>query len=151
MCEPGLSVAEFLEGTAPYVRPVFERVSGILADVDASSDGDLIVDPLDGKVLFKNGPTFCILDVKTRWVAVGFSVRRRIESGRFSRKVTEYGGKFHHVVNVDDVEMIDAELADWLAESYHLGDPTHSSGGTAGASSDPMIPDDVDFEINPAR
>jgi len=146
MCRPGLTVAEFLDASPDFVAPVFERVRDHLVEVDrAHDDGTLIVDPLDGKVLFKNGPTFCILDAKKKWVGVGFSLRRRLASDRLSRKVADYGNKFFHVVNVDDAAMIDDEFADWLTEAYFHGDePAESVGGV-----DPMVPDDVDIVIAP--
>lgn len=164
ICNPGLSIEEFLGSSPAFVPPIFERVHEHLVAVDATAGGELIVDPLAGKVLFKNGPTFAILDVKTKWVALGFSMRRRLEAGRLSRKVTDYGSKFFHVVNVADADLIDDELCDWLTEAYHHGDPAAADayrderdGDRAGdvvsasSSDDPMLPDDIDFEIAPPR
>jgi len=155
MCNPGLTIAEFLRDAPSFVAPVFEVVHDHLKTVDGQVNGDLIVDPLDKKVLFKNGPTFCIVDVKTKWVAVGFSLRRSLESGRLSRKTSSYGDRYYHVVNVDDPALIDGEFRVWLTEAYHHGSTAGGStagGSTAGTtSSDPMIPDDIDFEIAPPR
>ena len=141
MCLPGLTIEEFLADVPDFVAPVLTRVRDHLVDVDASdAHGGLIVDPLvKKKVLFKNGPTFCIVDVKKKWVAVGFSLRRKLESGRLSRKVSEYGNKFFHVVNVVDPDDIDDEFCDWLTEAYHHGTEASPS------SFDPMVPDDVDI------
>ena len=165
MCNPGLTIEEFLADAPSFVAPVFHVVHDHLTSVDADVDGDLIVDPLDGKVLFKNGPTFCIIDVKTKWVAVGFSLRRAVESGRLSRKTSEQGGRYYHVVNVDDPVAVDSEFCDWLTEAYHHGSQGRGSqgrgsqgrgsqgkGADAGAGGfDPMVPDDIDFEIAPPR
>ena len=151
MCQPGLTVVEFIDVSPGFAGPVFERVLEHLVAVDDQhDDGNLIVDPLAKKVLFKNGPTFCVLDVKTKWVAVGFSLRRRLESGRLSRKVADYGSKFFHVVNVDDPELIDDEFRGWLTEAYVRAgsggdEPTQGAAG----GGDPMVPDDVDFVIAP--
>lgn len=146
MCQPGLSEDEFLASSPDFVAPVYRRVRDHLVAVDRAADGGaLIVDPLDGKVLFKNGPTFCILDVKKKWVAIGFSLRRHLESGRMSRKVSDYGNKFFHVVNVDHPDMIDDEFEEWLTEAYFHGDETHEPARGA----DPMVPDDVDIVIAP--
>ncbi len=164
MCTRGLSIDEFLDGSPVFVGPVFERVHEHLIAVDAAAGGELIVDPLDKKVLLKNGPTFAILDVKTKWVAVGFSLRRKLESGRLSRKVSDYGSKHFHVVNMTEAGSVDDELCDWLTEAYHHGDPDAADvfretmkGGDGDSavhstsSSDPMMPDDIDFEIAPPR
>lgn len=161
MCTPGLSVDEFIQGSPAFVRPIFERVHEHLVAVDAAADGELIVDPLAKKVLLKNGPTFAILDVKTKWVAVGFSLRRKLESDRLSRKVADSGSKFFHVVNVADADLVDDELRNWLTEAYHHGDPDAADAfrgqqdrengdvSSASSSADPMMPDDIDFEIAP--
>ena len=158
MCTPGLSIDEFVQGSPGFVGPVFDRVHEHLLAVDAAADGELIVDPLAKKVLLKNGPTFAILDVKTKWVAVGFNLRRQLESDRFSRKVAENGGKFFHVVNVVEPESIDDELCGWLTEAFHHGDPDAADAfrdrqvgdvSSASSSDDPMMPDDIDFEIAP--
>lgn len=158
ICTPGLTVDEFVDGAPEFVGPVFERVRRHLAAVDAGSGGDLIVDPLANKVLFKNGPTFAILDVKTKWVAIGFSLRRKLESPRLSRKVLDSGSKYFHVVNLTDPDLVDDELCGWLTEAYHHGDPDAADAyrDTIAATSngdprDPMLPDDIDFEIAPPR
>jgi hypothetical protein len=100
ICQPGLSVDAFLADAPAFVPPVFDAVHDHLVAVDQRDEhGTLIVDPIADKVLFKHGPTFCILEVKTKWVAVGCSLRRQLESGRLSRKVVDDGSKFFHVVN----------------------------------------------------
>jgi hypothetical protein len=147
MCSPGLTIEQFVDASPAFVEPVLAPIRAHLVAVDDEADGDLIVDPLDRKVLFKNGPTFCILDVKTKWVAVGFTLRRKVESGRLSRKTVDYGGKYYHVVNVADPDVIDTEFEEWLIEAYHHGSETAPSA----TGSDPMIPDDIDFEIAPPR
>lgn len=146
MCRPGLTIEQFLDGSSAFVEPVFRAIDQHLRAVDADEDGDLIVDPLENKVLFKNGPTFCIIDVKSKWVAVGFSLLRSLSTDRLSRKTIDHGDKFHHVVNVDDPEVIDEEFLGWLTEAY-LQRPT--PGGAMSSSFDPMVPDDIDFEIAP--
>ena len=165
LCSPGLTIDEFLDGSPAFVGPVFERLHEHLLAVDSAADGALIVDPLERKVLLKNGPTFAIIDVKTKWVAVGFSLRRKLESGRLSRKVVGHSSKYFHVVNVAEPELVDEELCDWLTEAYHHGDPeaadvfretqeSERGGGdvsSASSSDDPMLPDDIDFEIAPPR
>jgi hypothetical protein len=150
MCNPGLTVEAFLADAPSFVPPVFHAVHGHLQSVDYQVGGDLIVDPLAKKVLFKNGPTFCIVDVKTKWVAIGFSLRRSLQTGRLSRKTSDNGGRYYHVINVTDPASIDDEFCEWLTEAYHHG--ASGKGATAKPSDvDPMVPDDIDFEIAPPR
>lgn len=136
MCRPGKTLDEFFSTARPEAEPIFHAINARLLTLD----GDLIVDPLDKKILFKNGPTIAILDSMTKWVAVGFTLRRKVTSDRFSRKVSDYGGKYHHVVNLTGPEQVDDELLDWLTEAFYKGDvPTEDEGS--------MVPDDIDEDF----
>ncbi len=136
MCQPGLTLEEHFAAARPEAAPIFEVINAHLETLD----GDLIVDPLSKKILFKNGPTIAILESMTKWVALGFTLRRRVVSTRFSRKVIDYQGKFYHVVNLTSAAQVDDELLEWLSEAFHKGD-----GPSVGA--DPMVPDDIDDEF----
>jgi hypothetical protein len=140
-CRPGLTIDEYAADALPFFRPIYDRVEARLVTLD----GDLIIDPIDKMVLFKHGGTFATLASMTRWVAVGFSLRRRLTSGRLGRKVQEYGAKYHHVVNLTDPDEVDDELLGWLEEAFF------ASVGRAAPSDDTegsgMVPDDVDEEI----
>ncbi len=137
-CRPGVGIEEFLAAALPETEPIFARINIHLQAIDA---GDLIVDPLASKVLFKNGPVFAILDAKKKWTALGFTVRRRIDSDRFSRKVTEYNGRYHHVLNLTDASQVDDEVLGWLTEAFYRDESPDDSAG------DPMVPDDVDVDF----
>lgn len=148
MCSPGLTVERFLADAPNFVDPIFRAVRDHLQSVDDQDGGELIIDPLPGKVLFKNGPTFCIVDVKKKWVAIGFSLRRSLETDRLSLRTVGYGDRYYHVINVDDPELLDDEIRVWLTEAYRHG--ARGRGAVTKASHfDPMVPDDIDFEIAP--
>ena len=96
MCAPGLTLTEYFAGARPEAEPIFHAINDHLETLD----GDLIVDPVNArKILFKNGPTFAILDSMTKWVALGVTLTRKLDTQRQSRKVTETGSKYHHVFN----------------------------------------------------
>lgn len=139
-CRPGLTIDEYAAGALPCFRPIFDRVEGRLR----SLDGDLIVDPIDKMVLFKHGGTFATLTSMTKWVAIGFSLRRRLTSARLSRKVQAYGAKYHHVMNLTDPDEVDDGLLDWIEEAFYASvgnvSPTREDG-------EDMVPDDVDIDI----
>ena len=142
-CEPAVSVEEYFAAARPFEQPVFEAVLARIEHLDG-----LIVDPISIGILLKNGPMFAELRAKTKWTALGFHLGRRLESGRLSRKVADYGKKHFHVINVDDPEEIDDEIGEWLLEAYHLAGGTLSSylrGVDDGGGG--MVPDDVDEEI----
>jgi hypothetical protein len=138
MCNPGLSVEEYFANAKPWERPIFDVVAAHLTSL-----GPVIIDPIAIGVLFKNGPMLCELRAKTKWTALGFSLRRRLESGRLSRKVVDYNnGKFFHVINLGDADIIDDEILGWLTEAWHV------AGGTeppdVPVTGDGMVPDDID-------
>jgi hypothetical protein len=54
----------------------------------------------------------------TRWVALGFSLRRRLAGERLSRKVVGHGQRFYHVVNLVDPGEVDDLIRGWLTEAF---------------------------------
>ncbi len=138
LCSPGLTLEEYFATAKPWEEPIFRVVSDHLHTL-----GDVIVDPLQMGIMFKNGPMLCELRAKTKWTALGFSLRRRLDSGRLSRKVVDYSSKYFHVINVSTPDEIDEEILDWLTEAYHVagGAITAPAAATGG---DPMVPDDLD-------
>ena len=137
MCAPAITLDEYFTGARPEAEPIFRRIDQHLQTLD----GDLIVDPVNAKkILFKNGPTFAILESMTKWVALGITLRRKLESGRLSRKVIDYQGKYHHVINLTGPELVDDEVLEWLTEAFHQGEPPATGG-------DPLIPDDIDDDF----
>ena len=138
MCEPGLTLPEWFATARPEAEPIFAVVNRHLETLEG---GDLIVDPLlNKKILFKNGPTICILESMTKWVALGLTLRRKLPSTRMSRKVVDYQGKYHHVFNLTSPDQVDDELLEWITEAFYRGDPP-SDGA------DPMVPDDIDDDF----
>jgi len=136
MCQPGLTLDEYFISARPEAAPIFEVIHAHLQTLD----GDLIVDPLEKKILFKNGPTFAILDSMTKWVALGFTLRRKASSGRFSRKVSEMNGRYHHVINLTAPEQVDDEILGWLTEAFYKGELPDDGDGS-------MVPDDIDEDF----
>ncbi|HSL57302.1 MAG TPA: DUF5655 domain-containing protein [Acidimicrobiales bacterium] len=139
-CRPGLTIDEYAARALPFFRPIYDRIEARLRPLD----GDLIIDPIDKMVLFKHGGTFATVTSMTKWVAIGFSLRRKLSSDRLSRKVGEYGSKYHHVVNLTDPDEVDDELLEWLEEAFHasVGRAPHPDGEDGD-----MVPDDVDVDI----
>ena len=138
-CRPGLTIDEYSSSALAGFRPMYDRIAERLE----SLDGDLIIDPIDKMVLFKHGGTFATLTSMTKWVAVGFGLRRQLTSRRLSRKVQTQGEKSWHVVNLHAPDDVDDELLDWLEEAFWA-----SVGKTVpGDDDEGMVPDDVDIDI----
>lgn len=113
-CAPAMSVEEFFETGPDFERPIFEAILAHLQQVDP----DIHFEPVSVGVFFRRSSTFLSLRTRTRWIAVGFSLRRRLDGDRISRKVVEHGSRFHHVVNVRTVDEVDGELLEWITEAW---------------------------------
>lgn len=143
MCNPGLSIEEYLADAHPLAGPVHERVLDHLSTLD----GDLIVDPVSAGIMYKHDSMFAMLTSKTKWVALNLSLPRRLDSGRVSRKIIDHGPFHYHTFNIDDADEIDDEMRGWLTEAFyrkHGGRPDDDESESS-ASWDPMVPDDVDL------
>lgn len=143
-CEPAVSLDQYFAQARPFEEPVFDAVNDRIGHLDG-----LIVDPIGIGILLKNGPMFAELRPKTKWTALGFSLGRKVDHARLSRKVVSYGKKYFHVINIDDPAKIDSEITDWLIEAYHLAGgtlkPDRGTGhGTDSGSGDGMVPDDIE-------
>jgi len=155
-CEPALTLDEYFAQARPFEEPIFRAVHDGIGGLDG-----LIIDPIGIGILLKNGPMFAELRPKTKWTAVGFSLGRKLETNRLSRKVVDYGKKYFHVINIDDPKQIDDQIIEWLTEAYHLAGGTlaqykRSEASMFGASAtnsvsdeaprprNGMVPDDVD-------
>jgi hypothetical protein len=56
-------------------------------------------------------------------VALSFSLSRRMDHPRITRKVVPYGGRYFHVVNLREPDDLDDEVRAALTEAY-LSSPT---------------------------
>ncbi|HEX4979022.1 MAG TPA: DUF5655 domain-containing protein [Acidimicrobiales bacterium] len=115
-CQPGLSVQEYFSTGPPWERPIFEAVEAHLTSL-----GPIHVEPVQVGIFFKTTRTIIELRPKTSWVALSFSLPRRVQSPRISRKVVEWSGRFHHVVNLRSPDEVDEEVKGWLSECYATG------------------------------
>lgn len=95
-------------------RPIFEAVHAHLASL-----GDVHVEPVSVGIFFKVHTTFAQLRPMTKWVALSLSPAR-LDHPRISREPAEYGGRWHHVVNLRDADEVDDTVRDWLTAAYEL-------------------------------
>lgn len=114
-CAPAMDLEEYFETGPDFERPIFEVIRTHMQSVDP----DIWFEPVSVGVFFKRRSTFLSLRTKTKWIAVGFSLNRKLEDGRLSRKVIEHGQRHHHVVNVREATEVDDKLLDWLTEAWH--------------------------------
>ncbi len=113
-CSPGLSLDEYFETGPDHERPIFDAVMARFSEV-----GPVHADPVSVGIFLKNPRKFAELRTRTKWVAIGFGLRRRASHPTITRKVVEHGGRFWHVANIADPAQLDDELFELLEAAYH--------------------------------
>jgi len=115
-CAPAMSVDEYFSTGPAHERPIFEAVMGHLDTV-----GPVHVEPVSVGIFLKRNRTFAQLRPMQQWVALSFSLARRVDHRTISRKVVAYHGRYHHVANLREPGDLDDDLRGWLTEAYLNG------------------------------
>ena len=108
-----MSLEEYFSTGLAHERPVFDAVMLHLATV-----GPVHVEPVSVGIFLKKVQTFAQLRPRDHWVALSFSLERRVDHERIVRKVVPYSGKYFHVANVRSPDDLDRRLLSWLTEAY---------------------------------
>lgn len=112
-CAPAMTVEEYFSSGPEHERPIFEAVLRHLETI-----GPVHVEPVSVGIFLKKARSFAQLRPKDSWVALSFSLPRRVEHPRIIRKVVPYGGSYYHVANLRDPDDFDDSLRRWLTEAY---------------------------------
>ena len=108
-----MTVADYLETSPPYERPIAEALIMHLATLP-----DAIVEPLSVGLFLKRGSTFSQLRTMTKWVSLSLKLPRVVSDPAPARKVQEYSpGNYHHVWNLRCLADLDP-LLDLIDEAY---------------------------------
>lgn len=108
-----MSLEEYFSTGPEHERPVFEAV---MRHVDTL--GPVHVEPVSVGIFLKRARTFAQLRPMRRWVALSFSLPRRVHHPTITRKVVPYHGSYHHVANLRTPEDFDDELRGLITEAY---------------------------------
>ena len=112
-CSPAMSIEEYFSTGPPHERPVYEAVAARLDGLD-----DVVIEPVSVGILFKRARTFAELRPMQRWVRLGFTLDRPLESPRLSRRSIAANNRHHHFVNLASPADVDGTVADWILEAY---------------------------------
>ncbi len=112
-CAPALSIEEYFATGPPWERPVFEAVLEHLESI-----GPVVVEPVSVGIFLKRAQTFAQLRPMTKWVALSFSLGRRVSHRLMTRKPIAYSGKYFHVINLREPNDLDDQIRNWLTEAY---------------------------------
>jgi hypothetical protein len=113
-----MAIEEYFATGPPFERPVFDAVMAGLADV-----GPIHVEPVSVGIFLKRARSFAELRPMTRWVAVGFGLRRQARHPLITRKHVAYGDSYWHVANVASPSEVDDALIELLTEAYDNAPP----------------------------
>jgi hypothetical protein len=108
-----MSVEEYFSTGPGHERPIFEAV---LRHVEGL--GPVHVEPVSVGIFLKKAQTFAQLRPRDRFVTLSFSLPRKVEHERITRKVIHYHGRYHHFVNLRSPEDLDDRLRSFLTEAY---------------------------------
>jgi hypothetical protein len=112
-CQPNMSLADYLEAQPAAHRPIYRAVLRAL-----SRFGEIDVDPVRVGIMIKRSRTFCELRPKRDAVELSFKLSRPLASQRIRRTVRCSVHRDAHFVHLQSVADVDAEVLNWLAESY---------------------------------
>jgi hypothetical protein len=129
-CAPAMTIEDYFSTGPGFERPVFDAVMAGLADAGladagpaATSSDPVHVEAVSVGIFLKRASTFAELRPMTKWVAVGFGLRREARHPLITRKRVAYGDRFWHVANVASAADVDEALIDLLVEAYHQAPP----------------------------
>jgi hypothetical protein len=108
-----MSLNEYFSTGPAHERPVFEAVMD-----HVSSLGPVHVEPVSVGIFLKWAQTFAQLRPRDRWVALSFSLSRKVQHERIVRKVFEYNSRYWHVANLRSPDDLDDRLRGGLTEAY---------------------------------
>ncbi len=113
-----MTIDDYFATGPDHERPIFDAVWAHLSTLEADDGEPVHVEPVSVGIFFKARTTFAQLRPKTRWVALGFNLDRRLESPKLSRKVLAHGSRLFHVVNLAEPDQVDDEIREWLTEAF---------------------------------
>jgi hypothetical protein len=113
-----MSLEEYFSTGPAHERPIFEAVMRHLETV-----GPVHVEPVSVGIFLKRARTFAELRPMQRWVAMSFSLSRRVEHPTIAKKVQPYGGRYFHVANLRSPDDLDDEICGYMTEAYLASPP----------------------------
>lgn len=117
-CAPAMELEDYFSTGPERERPIFDAVWAHLSTLVGDGGDGVYLEPVSVGIFFKGRRTFAQLRPMTRWVALSFSLDRKLTSDRLSRKVMAHGGRYYHVINIADPSEVDDEVRDWLTEAF---------------------------------
>jgi hypothetical protein len=119
-CGPRWTLAHHLDGRAPAVVEIVERVIGM-----ARAIGPIDVIPEKTRIALAARMSFAALVVRAGWVDGHVVLARRLESPRFRRIEVFSPRNQLHAFRLEVPDEVDDEVRAWLTEAYDVGMQRH--------------------------
>ena len=87
------------------------------------SIGPVHVEPVSVGIFFKQPRKFAQLRPMQKWVALSFSLPRRVDHRLMTRKPLAHGARYYHVINLRGPDDLDDDIRSWLTEAYFDSPP----------------------------
>ncbi|MGH8834012.1 MAG: DUF5655 domain-containing protein [Actinomycetes bacterium] len=107
-------------GCDPAVREIFDR---ILAAVDRL--GPVAVLAEKTRIALHARMSFAAFTARRHWLNGHVVLAERLDSPRFTRVETYSPRNILHAFRLDRADQVDAEVRDWLARAYRVGQQQH--------------------------
>jgi Domain of unknown function (DUF5655) len=108
-----MSEAEYFATGPAHERPVFDAVRAHLGSL-----GPVHIEFVSVGIFLKRDRSVAELRPMTRWVALWLVLPRPVHHRLITRKITPYGGRYIHVVNLRRPEDLDDDIRSMLTEAY---------------------------------
>ena len=108
------------EGKAPAIRAIYDAFVGELEKI-----GPVRVLPEKTRIAFQVRMSFAQLTPRRNWVDGHLVLAQRIEHPRFTRVETFSPRNHLHAFRLSSPAEVDAQLREWMAEAYAVGDQRH--------------------------
>jgi hypothetical protein len=104
----------------PHVKRIFNKIARMVR-----SCGRVIITPQRTRIVFQVRVRFLGCIPRKSYLICNFEFTRRKRHRRF-RKVTTYARLWHgHELRVHSADELDAEVVQWIRESYAVGEQRH--------------------------
>lgn len=108
-----MTLDEYFSTGPDFERPIFDAVLAHLESI-----GPVFVEPVSVGIFLKRSGGFAELRPKTKWVALSFSLPRKVTHPLIVRKPLPHGERYFHVANLREPGEFDGQLRGWLTEAY---------------------------------
>lgn len=119
-CAPLGELDAHFAGSDPAVREIFDQ---ILAAVDRL--GPVAVLAEKTRIALHARMSFAAFTPRRRWLNGHVVLAERLDSPRFTRIETYSPRNVLHAFRLDRADQVDAEVLDWLARAYRVGQQRH--------------------------